>query len=149
MERCALPELVLALFVLLLPGGLAIADEEASTAEPTVKCGEAPATDAEADGETTAVDTDAESEPPEAIEGEALALLYEENCAFCHGYDGIPILPGAPNFAEGERLEKCNAALLVTMKTGKNDMPPWEDVLSLHEQRQLLNFVRRFVSGEE
>ena len=138
MERYALPELVLALFVFLLPGGLAIADEEASTIEPTVECGEA-----------LAVDTDAEGESPEPIEDEALALLYEENCAFCHGYDGIPILPGAPNFAEGERLEKCNAALLVTMKMGKNDMPPWEDVLSLHEQRQLLNFVRHFVAGEE
>ena len=138
MARYALSKLVFALFVFLLSGGLAAADEEASTIEPTVECGEA-----------LAVDTDAEGESPEPIEDEALALLYEENCAFCHGYDGIPILPGAPNFAEGERLEKCNATLLVTMKMGKNDMPPWEDVLSLHEQRQLLNFVRRFVSGEE
>ena len=138
MERYALSKLVFALFVFLLSGGLTAADEEASTIEPTVECGEA-----------SAVGTDAEGESPKPIEDEVLALLYEENCAFCHGYDGTPILPGAPNFAEGERLEKCNAALLVTMKMGKNDMPPWEDVLSLHEQRQLLNFVRRFVAGEK
>jgi mono/diheme cytochrome c family protein len=92
---------------------------------------------------------EAEDEAPEPIDDDALALLYEENCAFCHGYDGFPILPGAPNFAAGERLEKCDAALLATMKTGLNDMPPWEDVLSLHEQSQLLDFVRRFAAGEE
>jgi mono/diheme cytochrome c family protein len=119
----------------MIPGGLAIAEEGDIAAG---ECDETAATDAEAEADT-----------PEPIDDEALALLYEENCAFCHGYDGFPILPGAPNFAAGERLEKCDAALLVTMMTGKNDMPPWEDVLSRHEQRELLNFVRRFAAGEE
>lgn len=31
---------------------------------------------------------------------------FEEYCASCHGYDGVPIVPGTPNFANGERLTK-------------------------------------------
>jgi len=137
-DRCALPEIVLALLVLMLPGGLAMAEEGEDAAVPAVECEQMASADAEAEDDT-----------PEVIDDDALALLYEENCAFCHGYDGFPILPGAPNFAAGERLEQCDAALLATMKTGLNDMPPWEDVLTVHEQRQLLNFVRRFAGGEE
>jgi mono/diheme cytochrome c family protein len=30
--------------------------------------------------------------------------VFQASCAACHGFDGIPIMPGIPNFSKGERL---------------------------------------------
>lgn len=69
-------------------------------------------------------------------------ILYQDNCAACHGYDGIPLLPGAANFAKGERLDKADTELLQIINLGGEDMPPWEDILSDMEQREVLRYVR-------
>ena len=74
--------------------------------------------------------------------------IYHENCAVCHGYDGIPILPGAPNFMEGERLDQQDNTLLKTMQEGKADMPPWKEVLSTAEQLDVLSYVRG-IAGDQ
>ncbi len=68
--------------------------------------------------------------------------IYQANCAMCHGYDGVPILPGAPNFAVGDRLEKEDTELLQVMRDGKGTMPSWKDVMDDGEQQAALNYVR-------
>ena len=68
--------------------------------------------------------------------------IYHANCAMCHGYDGIPILPGAPNFAKGERLDKPEAELLRSIAEGRATMPPWGKELNQHEQLAVLTYIR-------
>ena len=47
--------------------------------------------------------------------------IYESFCAACHGSDGKPMIPDAPNFSSGERMEKTDAELLVSIMEGKGD----------------------------
>ncbi len=68
--------------------------------------------------------------------------VFHSNCAMCHGYDGVPILPGAPNFSMGERLEKSDAELLKVIANGTETMPPWKDVLSEEQRSAALAFIR-------
>ena len=71
---------------------------------------------------------------------------FEEFCASCHGYDGIPVLPGTPNFAVGERLNKKDNELLQTIRKGKGDvMPPWEEVLNKQAQQDVLNYIKHVI----
>jgi mono/diheme cytochrome c family protein len=69
--------------------------------------------------------------------------IFQDNCAACHGYDGIPMVPGAANFAVGERLDKSDEELLGIINLGKNDMPPWEGMLEPDEQAVALFYVRQ------
>lgn len=73
--------------------------------------------------------------------------VFETNCAICHGYDGITLVEGAPNFAKGEWLEKKDAALLKTIRDGKEQMPPWKDVISPSEQKAALAYARTIVGS--
>ena len=68
---------------------------------------------------------------------------YEEFCGACHGYDGVPLLPGAPAFSKGERLEQSDTVLLKSISQGKGDlMPAWQDILSEDERVAILVYVR-------
>ena len=78
---------------------------------------------------------------------EAVRETFDENCAACHGYDGVPMLPGTPNFIAGERLERSDDELLTTIAQGKDLMPPWEGELTVEQRKQLLNYIRGF-AGE-
>lgn len=68
--------------------------------------------------------------------------LFEENCAGCHGEDGMPLLPGTPDFSKGERLEKTDDELLESIGSGLNVMPPWDGILSEKEMKNCLGFIR-------
>jgi cytochrome c553 len=74
--------------------------------------------------------------------------LYQSNCAACHGFDGIPIMPGVPNFSNGERLEKADQELLGSLEDGKESesggmpMPPWKGILSDGEMLAVLDYIR-------
>ena len=73
---------------------------------------------------------------------------YEEFCGVCHGYDGAPLLPGAPAFAKGERLEQSDTVLLKSISQGKGDlMPAWQDILSEEERVAILVYVRSMAAA--
>ncbi len=76
-------------------------------------------------------------------------MLYQDNCAACHGYDGVPLLPGAANFALGEKLNKSDSELLEIINMGGENMPPWEDILTDAEQHQVLSYLRVLVGDQE
>lgn len=76
--------------------------------------------------------------------------LYEEFCGACHGYDGVSLLPGAPSFSSGERLERTDAELIKSILEGKGDiMPPWQGVLSDDECEEILHYVRSMIDQSE
>ena len=95
---------------------------------------------------SAAADEDDTAETPDA---EKALELYEENCAACHGYDGQPMVPGTPNFATGERLEKGDEELLASIREGINDMPPWDEDLSDAEQKIVVNYLRTLATTGE
>lgn len=70
--------------------------------------------------------------------------VYEDNCAACHGYDGVPMLPGTANFALGEKLEGSDSDLLAIILDGNGDMPGWRDDLTPGEQKAALAYIRLF-----
>lgn len=74
--------------------------------------------------------------------------LYHENCVMCHGEDGVPLVPGTPDFSKGERLNKSDAELLKTIKEGKEIMPSWKEVLNEEQRREMLRYVRT-VAGDK
>lgn len=80
---------------------------------------------------------------------EGVRKLYHENCAVCHGPDGVPLLPDTPNFAVGERLDKKDAELLKSINDGLKDiMPPWKDALTPERQRDVLTYVKGIVGDQ-
>lgn len=82
---------------------------------------------------------------PDGLERMAAArATYEANCAACHGYDGIPMLPNAANFTNGNGVEKADAELRQIIAEGKGDMPPWQDILSHPEQIAVLAYIKMF-----
>ena len=74
--------------------------------------------------------------------------IYQTNCAACHGFDGIPMMPGIPNFSKGDRLEKGEQELLASMQNGKESesggiaMPPWQGTLDDEEMQAVLAYIR-------
>lgn len=84
----------------------------------------------------------------ESTPGQRGKEIFHEKCAACHGVDGVPILPGTPEFAKGERLEKSDEELLKTIMHGKDQMPPWKETLSKQQCKDVLAFVRGIV-GEK
>lgn len=74
--------------------------------------------------------------------------IFHERCAACHGVDGVPILPGTPEFAKGERLDKSDEELLKTIMHGKDQMPAWKETLSTQQCKDALTYVKVIV-GEK
>ena len=68
--------------------------------------------------------------------------LYESNCAACHGDNGTALLPGTPHFSRGERLEKTDAELMVSIVEGLEIMPPWAGIMTEKEMEETLAYLR-------
>lgn len=68
--------------------------------------------------------------------------LFQEKCAACHGKDGHAVLPGAPSFAKGERMEKSDGTLKTSITNGLNVMPSFKGALSDGQMGDLLAYIR-------
>lgn len=68
--------------------------------------------------------------------------LYNMHCAACHGMRGEGVLPDAPKFRLGERLEQPDMMLLQSVRTGKNKMPPFFGILKDPDILDILSYVR-------
>lgn len=73
-------------------------------------------------------------------------------CAGCHGQDGFAAYEHAPSFSMGERLKQDDRELLQSVLNGKNNMPPWRDMLSVEDLRNAIAYLRlmhqRHLKGE-
>lgn len=68
--------------------------------------------------------------------------VYERMCSACHGLDGNAAVPGTPNFARGERLEKPDRMLLATLQVGKNLCPSWRGVITEIQMMDVVSYIR-------
>jgi cytochrome c6 len=68
--------------------------------------------------------------------------VYSTYCAGCHGLNGVPVMPGAPNFANQERLLQPDNLLLISIKSGKNAMPAFQGALTDNDIHDVIAFLR-------
>ncbi|HET9978625.1 MAG TPA: cytochrome c [Burkholderiaceae bacterium] len=66
------------------------------------------------------------------------AELYRRHCASCHGNNGQPVLPAAPDFTRPTALLKPDLALLATVRSGRGAMPAYQGLL---RDREILDIV--------
>ena len=68
--------------------------------------------------------------------------LYASHCAGCHGTDGVPVMPGAPNFKRAEGMLKPDVQLLNGIKAGKGAMPGFFGILKEQEILDVIAYMR-------
>lgn len=66
------------------------------------------------------------------------AELYARHCSGCHGGDGRPVMPTAPDFSRPTTLLKPDLALLASIRAGRGAMPAYQGLLP---DRDLLDIV--------
>ena len=70
------------------------------------------------------------------------AQLYTIHCAACHGRNGAPVAPSAPNFTRGERLMQPDMVLLGTIRSGRGTMPGYLGMLADREILDVIAYLR-------
>jgi cytochrome c6 len=68
--------------------------------------------------------------------------IYGKRCAGCHGPNGLPQVPGVPNFSIGEGIMKSDQEILQFVKKGKTVMPGFEGVLTDQEILDVIAHIR-------
>lgn len=68
--------------------------------------------------------------------------LYQMHCAACHGGRGEGVMPDAPKFRMGERLDQPDMVLMLSVKSGKKTMPPFFGILQDAQILDVLAYVR-------
>ena len=68
--------------------------------------------------------------------------LYAQQCALCHGAGGMAVLPGAPDFARGDRLMQPDIMLLNQVRAGKGTMPGFQGVLPARDILSVIAYLR-------
>ena len=68
--------------------------------------------------------------------------LYIAHCAGCHGSDGNSVMPQAPNFARGERLQQADFTLVKFIKTGSHTHPPFLGIIVEKEMFDVVGYLR-------
>ena len=70
------------------------------------------------------------------------ARLYRQHCAGCHGSNGKPVLPAAPDLSRPMALMRGDLALLAFVKSGRGAMPAFAGVLKDREVLDVLAHLR-------
>lgn len=84
---------------------------------------------------------------PEVAEGHA---IYLEQCASCHGEEGIGTVPGARNFNDVDYMRgETPASFYSAVTEGRQDMPDFNEELSSDERWDVVFYVWRFSTDSE
>ena len=78
--------------------------------------------------------------PPAAVAADPGhgADLFRTHCASCHGSNGRPVLPGAPDLSRPTALLKPDPALMQSIRAGRGAMPAYQGLL---RDREILDIV--------
>lgn len=68
--------------------------------------------------------------------------IYADHCASCHGVNGAPIMPDAPNFSRSERLLRPDVFVAAAIRDGKNAMPGFQGILTDSQILDVVVFLR-------
>lgn len=72
------------------------------------------------------------------------AELYRLHCAGCHGGDGRPVMPTAPDFSRPAALLKPDLLLLGVVRSGRGPMPAYRGRLRDAEILDIVAHLRTF-----
>ena len=72
------------------------------------------------------------------------AELYRLHCAGCHGGDGRPVMPMAPDFSRPTTLLKPDLTLLAAIRSGRGAMPAYQGLLRDREILDVVAYLRTF-----
>lgn len=72
------------------------------------------------------------------------AELYRLHCAGCHGGDGRPVMPMAPDFSRPTTLLKPDLTLLAAIRNGRGAMPAYQGLLRDREILDVVAYLRTF-----
>lgn len=72
--------------------------------------------------------------------------LYEQHCTSCHGRDGRPQLPGAPDLSQPMSLLRPDTSLLASIRGGRGPMPAYAGLLRDREILDIVSHLRRLRS---
>jgi cytochrome c6 len=70
------------------------------------------------------------------------ASLYSTHCASCHGANGMPVMPGTPNFRRFDSLLRPDTLLMQSIRSGKGMMPGFVGVLKDREILDVIAYLR-------
>lgn len=68
--------------------------------------------------------------------------IYSSHCAICHGANGTPVMPGAPNFRRMEGLMRSDMQVVNSIRNGKGSMPAFFGVLREREMLDVIAYLR-------
>jgi mono/diheme cytochrome c family protein len=68
--------------------------------------------------------------------------IYGMHCVNCHGPNGVPAMPGAPDLKRGPILLKPDAQLLKGLKSGRGAMPGYAGILKEREFADVIAYLR-------
>lgn len=68
--------------------------------------------------------------------------LFNSHCVACHGANGAGVLPGTPNFRQGQVLMRADAALVDSIRAGRNAMPGFRGILTDPQLLDVVAFLR-------
>jgi cytochrome c6 len=68
--------------------------------------------------------------------------IYRTHCINCHGPQGRPVLPTAPDFSRLERLLQPDPALLQSVRNGKGAMPAFQGLLRDRDILDVIAYLR-------
>lgn len=68
--------------------------------------------------------------------------IYDTHCASCHGLDGVPNLPGTPDFSRGESLLKSDAELIDSIRYGISSMPGFDHAIDREGLLDVVFYIR-------
>ena len=80
----------------------------------------------------------AQQEAPAQAKADEGKAVYAEKCSHCHGPNMVTAGTVAPDL---RAFPDDNARFTTTVKHGKNNMPPWKDILSDQEITEVWAFV--------
>ena len=71
--------------------------------------------------------------------------LYSRHCAACHGANGVPVMPGAPNLTRPEAMMRSDGSVAAVIRTGRMSMPGFRGILKDSEVYDVIAFMRTLI----
>ncbi len=71
--------------------------------------------------------------------------IYTRYCAGCHGSSGEGLMPGMPDFTQGERLLRTDRDLIDSVRIGNGVMPAFNGMLTDDEIENVVAYLRSFL----